>query len=520
MTDARLAQTVRLVRRYARGPDRNDGELLTRLVDNRDPAAAEALIRRHGPMVLSVCRRLLPHSQDADDAFQATFLVLLRKAATVRPRNLVGPWLYGVARITALRARSVAAKRRARQEPLMDRPDLTPRPDHDLAAVVDLELARLPEKYRLPIVLCDLEGRSHREAAEQLGWPQGTVSGRLFRGRQMLAARLTARGVVASVAAVAAVLAEGIADARVPAALGEITAAAAATGLIRGPVAALTEGVLKTMMLTKLKVMASLTVLAVGGAVLLGLRSVAADPQDKKTDPPAAARQVVEIVTAPTDADKKKNTADLEKLQGLWIFVDGSDNGQKPPAEELNNTALVFRGDRVSFFIQDGAKLGRRAGLSNQSSYGRFTLDASATPKRITLAMKTPIERRIHGILSIYELDGDTLRLCSIDPNLAKDVTEILPRDFTSNRGSGKSVAVWKRSKETEQTKKQERLAKLREKAWRAVEDLMEDDDDDLIFGSPMDHQKWEQEKLDEIGRVLQARRPAAEKPAAGRSPN
>jgi uncharacterized protein (TIGR03067 family) len=260
------------------------------------------------------------------------------------------------------------------------------------------------------------------------------------------------------------------------------------------------------MLMTKLKTMTTaLTVLTVCGVGALGLRSNAADPPMKKPAPPPAARPGVEVMTVPTDADRKKNAAELEKLQGLWVLVDGSDNGQKPPAEEINNTALVIRGDRFSMFIQDGEKLGRRAGLSSQCSYGRFFLDAAATPKRINLSMKTPVDRGTHGALAIYELNGDALRLCFLDPDLSREVTP-RPRDFTSEPGSGKSVVVYKRSKETELTKKQERLAKLREKAWRALYDLMEDDDE-ITFPSPKEHQNWEREKLDEIGRVLQAMR-------------
>ncbi len=262
-------------------PGLSDGQLLARFLDHRDAAAADALVRRHGPMVLSVCRRLLHHQQDAEDAFQATFLVLVRKAATVRPRDRVGPWLYGVARMTAVRARAAAARRRAREAPLADLPDPAPRPDADLAAVIDEELARLPEKYRAPIVLCDLGGMTHRDAAKQLGWPQGTVSGRLFRGRQLLAARLARRGVVTTAAAATAVLA-GDAAAHVPAALYESTTTAATTGRVPAPVAALTEGVVRTMLLTRLKLVASsLAVLAVGVAGAFGLRSAAADPLEK-----------------------------------------------------------------------------------------------------------------------------------------------------------------------------------------------------------------------------------------------
>src|SRR5689334_17399069 len=137
-----------------------DGELLSRFVRGRDGAAFAELVRRHGPMVLGVCRRLLRQEQDAEDAFQATFLVLARKAHAVRPADRVGPWLYGVARHTALAARRAAACRRAHEAAVAGRRagrDAAPGPDRELREVLDLELARLPERYRAAVVLCDLE---------------------------------------------------------------------------------------------------------------------------------------------------------------------------------------------------------------------------------------------------------------------------------------------------------------------------------------------------------------------------
>jgi RNA polymerase sigma factor (sigma-70 family) len=512
MSISPLTRVVRHVCRQVHGPGPSDGQLLSRFIDHSDPTAADALVRRHGPMVMSVCRRLLRHPQDAEDAFQATFLVLVRKAATVKPRELVGHWLYGIARMTAVRARAAAAKRRAREEPLMDLPDSAPRPDTDLAAAIDEELSRLPEKYRVPIVLCDLGGKSHREAAEQLGWPQGTVSGRLFRGRQMLAARLARRGVVTTAAAVAAVLAEGVSAARVSSSLSESTVIAAsliaagetAAGL-SGEVAALTEGVVKTMLLTKLKVVGtSLAVLVVCGAGALGLRSNAADPPEKKVDPPAARRpssvvrvSPTELMFAPTENEAKMSAADLAQLQGLWVLVDGVDNGHALPAGMLNNECMVIRKDRYSNFVQDGTKLGHLYGGVEQASNGRLHLYADAEPKTLIGSMKWPIKSVQHGI---YELNGDTLRMCS-----GGKPENIRPDDFTCEKGSFKTVCVFKRSKETEQTKKQERLAHLRERMNPIIREVLETDEDEEVLASPVDHDRWRQEKLDEISRVLKA---------------
>src|SRR5437588_199324 len=160
------------------GPDgggTTDGELLARFLVSRDHAALAALVRRHAPMVWGVCRRLLPHHHDAEDAFQATFLVLVRKAAAVPGRAVAG-WLFGVARQTAVRLRATAAKQRRREAQVVTMPEPTPAEVRDdMQAELDEELGRLPEHYRGVVVLCDLEGATRKEAARQLGLPEGRV---------------------------------------------------------------------------------------------------------------------------------------------------------------------------------------------------------------------------------------------------------------------------------------------------------------------------------------------------------
>src|SRR5689334_25090091 len=139
--------------------DTGDGPLLGEFITSQDEAAFTALVRRHGPMVLGVCRRVIADSHLAEDAFQATFLVLARRAATVRPRHLVGHWLYGVAYRTALKARGAAARRMAKEKQVDAMPHPPVSPDEawaDLQPVLDAELSRLPDKYRVPVVLCDL----------------------------------------------------------------------------------------------------------------------------------------------------------------------------------------------------------------------------------------------------------------------------------------------------------------------------------------------------------------------------
>jgi RNA polymerase sigma factor (sigma-70 family) len=252
-----------------------DGRLLETFVTGQDEAAFEMLVKRHGPMVLGVCRRVLGNVHDAEDAFQAVFLVLARKAATVVPRELVGNWLYGVAYRTALHARDRLGRHRARERQVIDMPQPTVVPEVDLSellAALDEELARLPEKYRVPIVLCDLEGRSRREVADRLKIPEGTLSSRLAKGRELLAGRLARHGLVLSAALLTTALAAQSASA-LPAGLLSSTARAAAltaagqsaTAIVSADVIALSEGVLKTMFLDKLKV---ITLLVLG--VLMG----------------------------------------------------------------------------------------------------------------------------------------------------------------------------------------------------------------------------------------------------------
>jgi RNA polymerase sigma factor (sigma-70 family) len=262
-----------------------DHQLLEWYVARRDESAFEAIVRRHGPMVLGVCRRLLGSPQDAEDAFQAVFLVLARRAASLSRKDLLGNWLYGVAHRTSLAAKARRLRQHAReiQVKVMPQPAInSPAPSDDWLPLLDQELSRLPEKYRIPIVLCDLEGRTRREAAWQLQIPEGTLSSRLAAARKMLARRLRRHGPVLSGGALAAALAERAASAGIPstmlstavqAAASKGTGPALGVGVVSPQVAVLAERILKAMLLTRLGIGSAVLALvlaaaAVGAAVV------------------------------------------------------------------------------------------------------------------------------------------------------------------------------------------------------------------------------------------------------------
>src|SRR5215831_15632506 len=211
-----MREVIRHIRRALLprdGAGLTDGQLLESFLSRRDEAALAALVHRHGPMVWGVCRRVLPDFHDAEDAFQATFLVFVRKAVSIASRELLANWLYGVAHQTALKARATAARRKGRERQVTQMPEPAAAEQdlwRDLQPLLDEELSRLPDKYRAVIVLCDLEGKTRKEAARQLGCPDGTVAGQLARARAMLAKRLARRGIGLSGGALAAVLSQNV----------------------------------------------------------------------------------------------------------------------------------------------------------------------------------------------------------------------------------------------------------------------------------------------------------------------
>jgi RNA polymerase sigma factor (sigma-70 family) len=334
---------IRHVRRIAFLHERarmTDGELLDRFLTQRDEVAFEALMRRHGPMILGVCRRVLTNPDDAEDAFQATFLVLVRKAASIKNRELVGNWLYGAAYRAALEAK--AARRRSRERQVNPMPEpVAPTAEiwEDLRPLLDHELSRLPDKYRVPVVLCDLEGRTRREVARHLGIPEGTLSGRLTTARRRLAQRLSRQGVTLSGAGLAVVLSKSTASAGVPVSLAvstvkAVTAVAAGqaavAGIVSAKVAALTEGVVKAMLLTKLKSMTIVLLAAAlfgGGGSALTYHALSAEQKVVRQDVPAQAVAAQDEQAKPHK--EKKPPAEKRSYGFLGVMLEGdTDTGQ------------------------------------------------------------------------------------------------------------------------------------------------------------------------------------------------
>jgi RNA polymerase sigma factor (sigma-70 family) len=388
------------------GDGMTDRELLTRFVRSRDQDALAALVRRHASMVWGVCRRLLNH-HEAEDAFQATFLVLVRKAAAV-PRQAVANWLYGVARQTAVRLRATATKRGRRETQVVNMPEPTVAEarDADLQSVLDEELSRLPDHFRGVIVLCDLEGLTRKEAARQLGIPEGSVASRLARARVMLAKRLTQRGVAFSGGSVAAVLSASVSASAPPALVAStietasLQAAGQAAGVISAKVAALTDETVKTMFATKIKsVLAVVLVsgLALGGVAGLLYQTLAAEQPGAKGGPAAKSDQKPGAEKA--DQPKPPPTkSDRERMVGNW-FIMNEDSGRR------KGEMWVITEDTILMNAKDGG--------ANAQLYSH-RLDSGMNPKQIdisVIAYNGP-DPALGTIKGIYVLDGDELRLC------------------------------------------------------------------------------------------------------------
>jgi RNA polymerase sigma factor (sigma-70 family) len=325
--------------------------------------AFSALVARHGPMVLRVCRAILRNEHDAQDAFQATFLVLARKAGSLWARDSLGPWLYGVAFRTASCARSAEIVRRGHEQRaarLMTQVAVLEEDRDDVGRILHEEVSRLPERYRRPILLCYFEGPTHEQSASALNWPVGTVRSRLARARERLRTHLTRRGIAPDAAYVHVLscrlgsLPPNLINPTVEAAMQLAVRRAVAAGLVSASAAAMTKGVLRTMFVSKLKATAATLLAVVVMTFSVGLYA----RQEKVAEPPTAARQKFEehltaaqerVAEPPTAAEQLIDEA-LAKIARLqWVSAKLVGEVQ-PLTEKVTIKARYLKGPNARFY--------------------------------------------------------------------------------------------------------------------------------------------------------------------------
>ena len=350
---------LRRARSVTEGGHLTDAQLLERFAQQRDEAAFEVLVWRHGPLVLNTARRLLHQDADAEDVFQATFLTLARKASAIRRGTSVGSWLYKVAYRLALRMRQKAAQRERREQPGVESAIAAPeRDDGDMAAVLAEEVSRLPERCRDVVVLCYLQGATTEEAARVLGCPRGTVLSRLASARQRLQQRLQRRGIAPAVALAAvsfgAAASAGPAVALVACVVGAalpFAAGRAAIPMVSTQVAALAQGALQTMLWNKIKIVAAMV--CVIGLAGTGASWLARGRGEVEASPPLVVAPPVKKETAPAAAPKREDNTEKEiaeirtRMDGMAAMEheDETETSKEIIQHRLN---LLFAQDELS----------------------------------------------------------------------------------------------------------------------------------------------------------------------------
>jgi RNA polymerase sigma factor (sigma-70 family) len=386
-----------------------DERLLRDYVASQDGGAFAAMMRRHGGMVFAVCRRILGREQDAEDAFQATFLVLMRKAPSLKRPELLGNWLYGVAYRIASKVRHANSQKRMREAPMVDLP--APEADDDLSwrdlrPVLDDEVQRLPQRYRRPFVLFYLEGQSAEQIATALGRPRGTVLSQLARARERLRVRLAGRNLALSAGALASLLARtASSDAAVPDRLLDWGMQAHGSSPLAGGAGAgasaqarlLAQQLLKDMLRRKLWVMGSL-LLAALLALVVGFLSYGV------------------IVAPPGAAVQADPRSDRERLQGDWQVVAVKRDGRVLPKNRFPFLRLKIRDDTI---LHEGGVHDLKV---------RFRLHPEQQPRAMDMVGEGFHREIFNGI---YALEGDTLTICRPDRGYQR------PTEFASKPGSG-----------------------------------------------------------------------------------
>jgi RNA polymerase sigma factor (sigma-70 family) len=358
-----------------------DRDLLRAFVERADEAAFAELVARHGSLVLGACRRVLADAPDSEDAFQATFMILARKAGTIRQPERLGAWLYGVALRCAFRIRK--ATRRAKEQPMPNLP--APASQYtqwaDVRPVLDMEISRLPEKLRTALVLCELEGLDRATAAERLGVPVGTVSSRLSRAKEALRRRLVRRGITLTLAGLGLMLTQ-VASAAVPPPLISATAAACvrfAAGAGAGPAAKIATEVMRAVR-TKFVARAAIMLGLLGAVVLGGV-----------------------ILFWPVD--------DQRRIQGEWKVSSFRFAGNEmADAPELAGVNAIIDGETIDY------------GFAM-----RYAIDPSQSPKAIDVKVPTR-DGEAALFMGIYELTRDRLTIHVSQPGFARPTT-LFPAD-------------------------------------------------------------------------------------------
>jgi len=431
--------------------DLTDAELLERFRAQRDEAAFTLLVHRHGPMVMGVCRRMLGEHHGAEDAFQATFLVLCRKAASIHTGGSLAAWLHRVAQRVARKARKSTIRRREQERrPAVDgrAEPVDERTWDELRLVLDEELSQLPAKYRAPVMLCYFQEKTNEQAARELGCPKSSLSWRLGRARELLRERLVRRGVTLSAGTLAAVLLGQTATAASPDLLvistvkAVIRFAAGGAGAVSAEVATLTKGAMKTMFLTKLKIATVAVLVAgwLGGSVLVAHRVLAGEGvEGASSRAPAPARM------NPFFASARKPPAEpvgdeQEALQGAWECESAELEGKALLEDEVKKMRVVIKDNRM--VIVPGGEFERLS----------FKVDAAKNPKVLHV---TPTEGKDKGKMTpvIYELNpkAGTLKLC-FDTKEGKK----LPTEFAAKPGSGMILLTLKHELQSPSTQPRE----------------------------------------------------------------
>ena len=365
----------------------SEGLLLDRFITQRDEAAFEAIVSRHGPMVLGVCRRLLDDPGDIEDAFQATFLVLVRRAGTLRDPELLANWLHGVAHRVAVRARANSFRRRLHERPVHEEGAILDQPREDqteLRGVLDDELSRLPDRLRAVVVLCDLEGAPQEAAARQLGCPLGTIKSRLSRARQRLRGRLLLRGVTPSCLPVGPSLRATVARI-VPGPLTAATMQAArdlAVGSARsGRIASLADGVARSITTKKIPIATTRVLASI--VVAAGALAIAATMAHDDPPPPVAALEP--LPTAATVRQALKTWWDgIETLEFREVESPVGTDGQSVTSGRRAMLEVALgRGDRRAI-LHGSLEAGGRARVAKEKR------DSGRTQIHLIWSEKTP----------------------------------------------------------------------------------------------------------------------------------